>query len=83
MINKIHSIVSAYVLFSIPIEDKDKAQELLSLCETFGTVSMNVYIECLTILISKLDLDMCKLCTLLEKQGIDSKIIDELYPLPF
>ena len=78
MIDKIHPIVKAHVLSSVKIEDKDTALELLSLCQTFSVVSINVYRECLSIMIDKLKLDKYKLCKVLSDKNVDSKFILEL-----
>ena len=83
MINKIHPIVSAYVLSSVKIEDKDHAQQLLDLCLTFSIVSINVYRECLSIMMDKLNLDRYDLCKVLSDANIDSNFVLELSDFSF
>lgn len=83
MINNIHKIVEAHVLSSVSIEDKDNAQELLDLCLTFSSVGKNVYIECLSIMIKNLNLNVYTLSNKLKKERIDVDFIESLAPFPF
>ena len=83
MIDKIHPIVKAHVLSSVSIEDKDTALELLSLCQTFSVVSINVYRECISIMMDKLKLDRYELCKVLSDKGVSSKFVLELSDFPF
>jgi hypothetical protein len=83
MVSKIHPIVKAHVLSSVKIEDKDTALELVDLCQTFGTVSIDVYRECVSLMMNKLELDRFKLCDVLSDKGVNPKFVLELCDFPF
>jgi len=78
MINRIHYVISAHVLSSVSPDDVSTAQELLDLCYTFSSVSMNVYKECLSIMIDKLKLDKYNLYKALTTAKVDNNFITQI-----